>query len=381
MKVLFLSEWYPNRYDAMLGLFVRKHAEAVARLGVETYVLYLHPDKKVRGEEIVEQTTHGVHELYIYYSGSFLHALYSGYRLFRRQYGQPDLCQLNVITKNGLLPLYLKLTRGIPYIIVEHWSGYLPQNFSIRGGWHKRLMQTICRHASCVLPVSNKLREAMIANGFQNSHFALIHNVVDDFFYPSSSTSASSSALSSSSSSLSLLHVSCFDEKAKNIRGLLRAVREVARERQDFVLTLVGTGVDFQEDQTYAESLDFPQDMLVFTGEQTPEQVSEYMCMADFFLMFSRYENAPVVLSECMATGLPILTSAAGGIPEMVTDQVGILVPVEDEVALANQLRYMLDHHGDFSRDTIRQEGMKYSYDAVGKELLAHYTQAISRSY
>jgi len=30
-KVLFLSAWYPNRYDAMAGLFVRKHAEAVSQ--------------------------------------------------------------------------------------------------------------------------------------------------------------------------------------------------------------------------------------------------------------------------------------------------------------------------------------------------------------
>lgn len=29
MKVLFLTAWYPHRYDAMAGLFVRKHAEAV----------------------------------------------------------------------------------------------------------------------------------------------------------------------------------------------------------------------------------------------------------------------------------------------------------------------------------------------------------------
>ncbi len=31
MTVLFFSQWYPNRYDAMPGLFVRKHAQAVAR--------------------------------------------------------------------------------------------------------------------------------------------------------------------------------------------------------------------------------------------------------------------------------------------------------------------------------------------------------------
>ena len=44
-KVLFLSAWYPNRYDAMAGLFVRKHAEAVGQYA-DVCVLYLHLDDK-----------------------------------------------------------------------------------------------------------------------------------------------------------------------------------------------------------------------------------------------------------------------------------------------------------------------------------------------
>lgn len=282
------------------------------------------------------------------------------------------MCQLNVITKNGILPLYLKLVHHIPYVIVEHWSGYLQQNFSIRGGWHKRIMQSICRQAHCVMPVSQILEDAMKTNGFTNSHFQRIHNVVDDFFYTTASTSSSSSTSSST-----ILHVSCFDEKAKNIQGLLRAAREVAAVRQDFTLTLVGTGMDFQEDKTYANSLHFPEGMLRFTGEQTPEQVAEHMRKADFFLMFSRYENAPVVLSESLAMGLPILTSAAGGIPEMITPETGILVPTADESALATQLLYMLDHHADFDRACIRKHGLQYSYDTVGKQLQEIYQRAL----
>ncbi|MEE1089862.1 MAG: hypothetical protein UH103_00395, partial [Paludibacteraceae bacterium] len=41
-KVLFLTPWYPHRYDAMSGLFVRKHAQAVARQGVEVGVLSIY---------------------------------------------------------------------------------------------------------------------------------------------------------------------------------------------------------------------------------------------------------------------------------------------------------------------------------------------------
>ena len=55
-KVLFLSAWYPNRYDTMAGLFVRKHAEAVGQYA-DVCVLYLHLDDKIDNFQIVEHET------------------------------------------------------------------------------------------------------------------------------------------------------------------------------------------------------------------------------------------------------------------------------------------------------------------------------------
>ena len=60
-KVLFLSAWYPNRYDAMAGLFVRKHAEAVSQYA-DVCVLYLHLDDKIDDFQIVEQSYNDVRE-------------------------------------------------------------------------------------------------------------------------------------------------------------------------------------------------------------------------------------------------------------------------------------------------------------------------------
>ena len=66
MKVLFLSAWYPHRYDAMSGLFVRKHAAVVSRYA-EVCVLYLHADENIKRFEIVEQNFENVKEIYVYY--------------------------------------------------------------------------------------------------------------------------------------------------------------------------------------------------------------------------------------------------------------------------------------------------------------------------
>lgn len=50
---------------------------------------------------------------------------------------------------------------GIPYIIVEHWSRYLLQNFNFKGVLRKAVSRVAVRRASCIMPVSRKLGDAM----------------------------------------------------------------------------------------------------------------------------------------------------------------------------------------------------------------------------
>ena len=350
MKVLFLSAWYPTPQDMMAGLFVQKHAEAVAQQGHDVRVLYSNKT--------------GI---------GWARDMYMGWKQLKKEWGMPDIVQMNVLDKNGVIAMWLKRRYRIPYIIVEHWSGYLPANFSFREGWHGRLMRKIAQNASCILPVSQMLEDAMKQCGICNKNWQRIHNVVDDFFFHP----ISPLTITPKGSKFRFLHVSCFDEKAKNIQGMLRAVREVAEQRQDFELILVGTGINFEQNFAYANSLNFPIDMLTFVGEQTPYEVAQWMQQSDCFLFFSRYENAPVVLSECMATGLPILSSNAGGIPEMVDQQTGMLVPSEDEKALADAMNTMLTHRHRFSKENINEYGKKYTYQTVGKQLSNLYQRVV----
>ena len=348
MKVLFLSAWYPTPRDAMAGLFVQKHAEAVAQQGHDVRVLFS------------EKT--GL---------AWVRDMYKGWKKLQKEWGKPDVVQMNVLDKNGLIALWLKYRYHIPYVIIEHWSGYLPANFAFRGGWHGWIMRRIAKQASCILPVSQMLEDAMKNCGIENNHWQRIHNVVDDFFYQPISTIT----ITPKGDTFRFLHVSCFDEKAKNIQGMLRAVRKVAEERQDFELVVVGTGVDYTEDRAYADSLQFPEGMLTFTGEQTPHEVAQWMQQSDCFLFFSRYENAPVVLSECLAVGLPIISSNAGGIPEMINQECGILLHSEDEHALTQAMLHMVDTHAQYNTNVIREQGKKYTYLHIGKQLSDLYHQ------
>ena len=169
------------------------------------------------------------------------------------------------------------------------------------------------------MPVSEHLGQAMRALGFTAKKWQQIDNVVDDFFYEHPATN------SQSSEKKTLLHVSCFDERAKNVKGLLSAAKMLSEQRQDWQLVLVGTGADYKEVRAYAETLDIPKGLLVWTGELTPREVANEMHKADAFILSSRYETYGIVLAEAAAAGLPILSTPVG-IAEEVAN---LIVPQE----------------------------------------------------
>ena len=345
MKVLFLSAWYPTQRDAMAGLFVQKHAAAVAQQWADVRVLY-------------SEAT-GVR---------WLLEMACAWKRLHSEWGLPDVVQMNVLDKNGLLALYLRRRYHIPFVIIEHWTGYLPTHFSFRGGWHGRTMRHIASKAACIMPVSRTLEEAMKQCGIECQRWEIMQNVVDDFFYM-----PPAKRIPRNSNRIRLLHVSCFDEPAKNIQGLLRAYRKALARNENMELVVVGTGIDFERDKKYADSLQFPTGSIRFTGEVPPIEVCRWMYASDAFVLFSRYETFSVVLAECQAVGLPIITSRVAGIAENLPKECGIVVEVENETALTNAILEMVSHLDNYSTERIRQYGDKYRYDTVGKELMSVY--------
>lgn len=344
MRVLFLTPWYPSEKDAMVGLFVQKHVEAVRAQGVDV--------------RVIDATT---------WSG-----IWRAWRALQREGWMPDVVQLNVIQKQGLLALWLKKRYGIPYVIVEHWSGYLPENgqFMRMPILQRELYKWIAKEAEMILTVSGKHAEAMQTCGIQNKHWGRINNVVDDFFFEVSKNRDTDI----SEKRKTLLHVSCFDERAKNVKGLLRAAKMLSKKRQDWQLVLVGTGVDYKEVCAYAESLSIPKEILRWTGELTPREVAEEMSHADAFVLSSRYETYGVVLAEAAAAGLSILSTPVG-IAEELAD---LIVPQEIAQNKPNRFAEFIETIlWNSPQNTPSKNADRFSSEAIGKKLKKIYETLI----
>lgn len=88
--------------------------------------------------------------------------------------------------------------------------------------------------------------------------------------------------------------------------------------------------------------------------------VERLMTAFDIFAISSRTEGLPLVLLEAMATGLPVVATAVGGIPPVVAGGAGLVVPPADEVALRDALAQLLvdggEQMGRRAREIVAQQ-------------------------
>ena len=130
-----------------------------------------------------------------------------------------------------------------------------------------------------------------------------------------------------------LLHIGRFNAQ-KNHKGLLEAFAQVVASHPDCRLHLIGDG-DLEEETVRQADMLGIREKVSFLGNQT--NVYPFLQEADLFLLPSRFEGMPMTIIEAMGTGLPIVASAVGGVPDMLKDgSSGLLVSCDpDEIAQA----------------------------------------------
>lgn len=375
IKILFWPGcWYPDRFNSLNGIFIRRHAEAVAPL-VDLAVLYITADAGLadhRYEIEVNADNVGV-TVRVYYRPflapfrplrifnvlSYFWAARRGIKELRSHWGKPEIVHLHVNPPWGQIAAMKTFFPGLPFIFTEHWSGYFPESGAYRGFFRKLFTKLLIKKAKAITVVSHAAQKAMLRHGLKNKYH-VIPNVVDtELFAPP--------LVKNENSKKQILHVSGFNP-CKNISGILHAVKKLAEKRDDFELHIIGDGPCREDLETMAIGLGIKDRVVHFHGKKTASEVAGFMRQADFFLLFSNYENSPCVIAEALAAGIPVIATRVGGIPEHVHEGNGILVDPKDEAGLSQAIDFMLDNHQNFAADKIREYALKtFRPDIVGR--------------
>jgi glycosyltransferase involved in cell wall biosynthesis len=95
-------------------------------------------------------------------------------------------------------------------------------------------------------------------------------------------------------------------------------------------------------------------------------------------VVFSNYENLPVVINESFALGVPVVSTRVGGIPEIIDKTNGILISPGNERELEDTLNNYLDSKLNFDKDAILNFAHnKFSSETIGTAIFNLYKSMI----
>ena len=135
----------------------------------------------------------------------------------------------------------------------------------------------------------------------------------------------------------------------KGFADLIRACGLIAERGKSFRCEIIGEGPLEDELRGQIERLNL-QDRVALSGARPMGEVRRRLIAANVFVLPSiidpdgGMDNLPTVIMEAMATGLPIVSTTIGGIPEMVVEnETGFLVQPGDVAALADAIEQVID--------------------------------------
>jgi N-acetyl-alpha-D-glucosaminyl L-malate synthase BshA len=171
-----------------------------------------------------------------------------------------------------------------------------------------------------------------------------------------------------------LVHVSNF-RPIKRVGDALEVLATLRKVR-DVRLCLVGEGPDRARLEAQCRVLGL-RDCVHFAGRTV--DVAHYVRHADGFLLTSESESFGLAALEALSCGVPVFGYKVGGLPEVVTGDVGRLVPAFDRDALASALIDVLGDTHELAR--LRKNARQRVLDSFRKEpALERYEQWYRRS-
>ena len=379
MNILHLLSWFPTPDDPTLGNFCVRMIDALPEECHSVILSVCDGKNMTKSFEIKEiKGQHHTHvQIYIRPPKTdairklkLLRMYQYGLNYIKKRFFKPDLIHLHVTYPLGQVALLWKKLIGYKYVLTEHWTIYQPQNKDVLVGGLKKKIVKIANNAGLIMPVSLDLQHCMEGHGVHNN-FRVIYNLVNTDIFKIGKANRSEKKR--------ILHISTLRDEAKNFSGILRTIERLKQQRDDFELHVIHD-YEAPEFKAFVKEHNLS-DCVIFHGKKTSAEVAEAYQKADFFVLFSNFENLPCVIVEAFASGVPVLSTAVGGIAEILSPERGMLIPQGDEEAFLRSMNQMLDHCQEYDREAIRQYAIStFSNEIIGNQIFETYRELIGKA-
>jgi glycosyltransferase involved in cell wall biosynthesis len=224
----------------------------------------------------------------------------------------------------------------------------------------------VLRESTFLVLVSNALKEIVIAEGAEVSSAIVIYTGVDhQKFCPIDRNEARRNLRLPQLDKIVLFVGSLI--VTKGCFELVQAIANLNRKGEGTVrLIMIGTGADREKLEEHINNLQATQ-FVQLVGPVQPSELRQWYGSANLFCLPSHREGVPNVILESLACGIPVVATPVGGIPEVLSEQAGRFVSVNNVQDLEIGLKHSFEKK--FDQDQIVDSAAKFDWDRCAKKI------------
>lgn len=294
-----------------------------------------------------------------------------GRRLAGRLAGRRDVGLLHghFLHPLGLAAVTAASRLGLPAVVTGH--GYDVYDLPERGPEWRRTVLDAVDGADAVTTVSDRNAALLLRLGVPRAKLHVIPNGFDPQMFHPGDRAAARRRLGLPAERRILLAVGNL-VTVKGHADLLDAVAPVARVDPTLLLAFVGDGDQRAALQAKAEELRLT-DQVLFAGHRPHAEVPSWMDAADLFVLPSHAEGCVTVVQEALGSGLPVVATDVGQVPQVVTAANGRMVPPRRPDAFAASIVDALAT--PFDREAIARAAQDTTWEANARRTMQVYAR------
>jgi len=259
------------------------------------------------------------------------------------------------------------------------------EKFMVSFNWFLRIFEErMLEKSNKIIAVSEfTRRELHQYYRVKDQQIHVIHNGVDvNKFKPEDDKSKAKQELGFKPDDIAILSVGRLYAR-KGLFTLIESMPAVVRKfpHAKFIVSGRGQSNEMKKLIIHAEKLGV-RNNIVFTGYYPDAKLPRLYQAADVFAFSTFYENLPFAVLEALSTGLPVVTTNVGGIPEMIENgKNGFLVQPFNSRELADRILYYLEHPqtaaemASSARKIIEE---RFDWRLIVQKVLKVYGEALS---
>jgi len=250
--------------------------------------------------------------------------------------------------------ILLKKGRDIPVITTLHGTDITLVG---RDKTYEPVVTFSINESDAITAVSQNLREETYKSFAIEKDIQVIENFVDNARYAKKPIDAFRKVIAPNDEKI-LIHASNF-RKIKRVGDVIQIFANVHQQIPSKLL-LVGDGPERRFMEDLARKLQV-QDSIRFLGKQ--EQIEEILLVSDLFLLPSEYESFGLAAMEAMAANVPVISSDAGGLPEInINGETGYTAAIGDVKTMSEAAIHLLSNDALLQqfRKNAKAQAMKF---------------------